>query len=344
MNPFDYIRTTDTADAVAVLTERPDAVFLAGGTNLVDHLKLGVTEPGLVVDINGLDLTDIEGLDDSGLRIGAMVRNSDAAADLRVRRDYPMLSRALLSGASGQLRNAASMGGNLLQRTRCVYFQDTSTPCNKREPGSGCSAIGGYTRYHAILGASQDCVATHPSDMAVALAALDATVVVLGPHGERRIPVDELHRLPGEQPERDTILEHGELITALELPPPRAGRSTYLKIRDRASYAFALVSVAATVNVDDSGPKPVIREAAIALGGVAHKPWRARAAEAVLRGAEPNEETFLQAADAELAAAEPLDGNRFKVQMARGAITTVLTELTGGSESKLDDTTEDTHE
>ena len=194
MNPFDYIRTTDTADAVAVLTERPDAVFLAGGTNLVDHLKLGVTEPGLVVDINGLDLTDIEGLDDSGLRIGAMVRSSDAAADLRVRRDYPMLSRALLSGASGQLRNAASMGGNLLQRTRCVYFQDTSTPCNKREPGSGCSAIGGYTRYHAILGASQDCVATHPSDMAVALAALDATVVVLGPHGERRIPVDELHR------------------------------------------------------------------------------------------------------------------------------------------------------
>lgn len=344
MNPFDYIRTTDTADAVAVLTERPDAVFLAGGTNLVDHLKLGVTEPGLVVDINGLDLTDIEGLDDSGLRIGAMVRNSDAAADLRVRRDYPMLSRALLSGASGQLRNAASMGGNLLQRTRCVYFQDTSTPCNKREPGSGCSAIGGYTRYHAILGASQDCVATHPSDMAVALAALDATVVVLGPHGERRIPVDELHRLPGEQPERDTILEHGELITALELPPPRAGRSTYRKIRDRASYAFALVSVAATVNVDDSGPKPVIREAAIALGGVAHKPWRARAAEAVLRGAEPNEETFLQAADAELAAAEPLEGNRFKVQMARGAITTVLTELTGGPESKLDDTTEDAHE
>lgn len=344
MNPFDYIRTTDTADAVAVLTERPDAVFLAGGTNLVDHLKLGVTEPGLVVDINGLDLTDIEGLDDSGLRIGAMVRNSDAAADLRVRRDYPMLSRALLSGASGQLRNAASMGGNLLQRTRCVYFQDTSTPCNKREPGSGCSAIGGYTRYHAILGASQDCVATHPSDMAVALAALDATVVVLGPHGERRIPVDELHRLPGEQPERDTILEHGELITALELPPPRAGRSTYRKIRDRASYAFALVSVAATVNVDGSGPKPVIREAAIALGGVAHKPWRARAAEAVLRGAEPNEETFLQAADAELAAAEPLDGNRFKVQMARGAITTVLTELAGGPESKLDDTTEDAHE
>lgn len=344
MKPFDYERVTDTAEAVAVLSERPDAVFLAGGTNLVDHLKLGLAEPGLVVDINSLDLTDIEALDDAGLRIGAMVRNSDAAADPRVRRDYPMLSRALLSGASGQLRNAATMGGNLLQRTRCVYFQDTSTPCNKREPGSGCSAIDGYTRYHAILGASQHCVATHPSDMAVALAALDAAVIVLGPRGERRIPVGELHRLPGEHPEQDTNLEHGELITALELPPPRGGRSTYRKIRDRASYAFALVSVAATVDIDDSGPTPVIREAAIALGGVAHKPWRARAAEAVLRGAEPNQETFLRAADAELEAAEPLEGNHFKVQMTRGAITTVLTELTTASVETLDDATEDSHE
>lgn len=344
MKPFDYQRATDTAAAVAVLNERPDAVFLAGGTNLVDHLKLGVAQPGLVVDINRLDLTDIEELDDTGLRIGAMVRNSDAAADPRVRRHYPMLSRALLSGASGQLRNAATMGGNLLQRTRCVYFQDTSTPCNKREPGSGCSAIGGYTRYHAILGASQDCVATHPSDMAVALAALNATVIVLGPRGERRIPVSELHRLPGEHPEQDTMLEHGDLIIALELPPPRGGRSTYRKIRDRASYAFALVSVAAMVDVDVSGPKPVIREAAIALGGVAHKPWRAEAAEAVLRGAEPNQETFLRAADAELEAAAPLDGNRFKVQMARGAITTVLTELTEAPETELDPTTEDDDE
>lgn len=344
MNPFDYERATDTAEAVAVLTQRQDAVFLAGGTNLVDHLKLGVTEPGLVVDINRLDLAHVEELDGAGLRIGAMVRNSDAAADPRVRRDYPMLSRALLSGASGQLRNAATMGGNLLQRTRCVYFQDTSTPCNKREPGSGCSAIGGYTRYHAILGASPDCVATHPSDMAVALAALDAVVVVLGPRGQRRIPISELHRLPGEHPEQDTVLEHGDLITALELPPPRPGRSTYRKIRDRASYAFALVSVAAMVDVDDSGPKPVIREAAIALGGVAHKPWRAGAAEAVLRGAEPNQETFLRAAEAELEAAEPVEGNRFKVAMARGAITTVLTELTGAPETEPDENLEDAHE
>ncbi|WP_209370616.1 FAD binding domain-containing protein [Brevibacterium renqingii] len=342
MRPFDYERATDTAGAVATLTERPDAVFLAGGTNLVDHLKLGVAEPRLVVDINRLDLTEIDELDDEGLRIGAMVRNSDAAADPRIRRRYPMLSRALLSGASGQLRNAATMGGNLLQRTRCVYFQDTSTPCNKREPDSGCSAIGGYTRYHAILGASPECVATHPSDMAVALAALDATVVVLGAAGERRIPVAELHRLPGDHPEQDTVLDHGDLITALELPPPRPGRSTYRKIRDRASYAFALVSVAATVDVDTSGPTPVIREAAIALGGIAHKPWRARAAEAVLRGAEPNEETFLAAADAELEAAEPLEGNRFKVPMTRGAIATVLSELTGTDEPET--TTEDTHE
>lgn len=344
MNPFDYERAADAAGAVTTVTDRPDAVFLAGGTNLVDHLKLGVAEPGLVVDINRLELTEVEALDDGGLRIGAMVRNSDAAADPRIRRDYPMLARALLSGASGQLRNAATMGGNLLQRTRCVYFQDTSTPCNKREPGAGCSAIGGYTRYHAILGASADCVATHPSDMAVALAALDATVVVLGATGERRIPVTELHRLPGDRPEQDTVLEHGELITALELPPPRPGASTYRKIRDRASYAFALVSVAARVDVDTAGRAPVIRETAIALGGVAHKPWRARAAEAVLRGAEPTAETFLAAADAELEAAEPLDGNRFKVQMTRGAICTLLAELTGVPEALPESTTEDTHE
>lgn len=329
MKPFDYERAADPAGAVAILAERPDAVFLAGGTNLVDHLKLGIAAPGLLVDISRLNLTEVEELVDKGLRIGAMVRNSDAAADPRIRRDYPMLSRALLSGASGQLRNAATTGGNLLQRTRCVYFQDTSTPCNKRDPGSGCSAIGGYTRYHAVLGASQACVATHPSDMAVALTALDATVVVLGPEGERRIPIVEFYRLPGEHPERDTVLEHGDLITAVELPPARRGLSTYRKIRDRASYAFALVSVAAVVDVDDSGPVPVIREASIALGGVAHKPWRASRAEAVLRGAEPSQETFRRAADAELEAAVPLAGNGFKIQMAHGAITTVLAELTG---------------
>lgn len=329
MKPFDYERATDPADAVAALKERPDAMFLAGGTNLVDHLKLGIAAPELLIDISRLELTETDELDEGGLRIGAMVRNSEAAADPRIRRDYPMLSRALLSGASGQLRNAATMGGNLLQRTRCVYFQDTSTPCNKREPGSGCSAIGGYTRYHAILGASPACVATHPSDMAVALAALDATVIVLGPDGERRIPVADLYRLPGEHPERDTVLEHGDLIIAVELPPAADGRSTYRKIRDRASYAFALVSVAARIDLDDSGPVPLIREAAIALGGVAHKPWRASRAEAVLHGVEPGRDTFRRAADAELEAADPLDGNGFKVSMAQGAITTVLEELTG---------------
>lgn len=336
MKPFDYQRVSEPSEAVTALAEHPEAMFLAGGTNLVDHLKLGIAAPELLVDISRLDLAEVEELDNRGLRLGAMVRNSDAAADPRVRRDYPMLSRALLSGASGQLRNAATTGGNLLQRTRCVYFQDRSTPCNKREPGSGCSALGGYTRYHAILGASPECIATHPSDMAVALTALEATVVVLGPAGERRIPIADLHRLPGEHPERDTVLEHGELITAVELPPPSGGRSTYRKIRDRASYAFALVSVAAVVDVDDSGPKPVIRDVAIALGGVAHKPWRAHRAEAMLRGAEPTLEAFRRAADAELEAAEPVEGNAFKVQMARGAITTVLAELT--------DLQEDAHE
>lgn len=328
MRPFEYERATDPGHAVAVVADRPGAVFLAGGTNLVDHLKLGVATPEAIVDIGRLELDALEDLDDGGVRIGAMVRNSDLAAHARIRRDYPVLSRALLSGASGQLRNAATTGGNLLQRTRCVYFQDVTTPCNKRELGSGCSAIGGYVRYHAILGASEDCVATHPSDMAVALAALDAVVIVLGPGGERRIPVTDLHRLPDDRPDKDTVLDHGDLISAVELPPPPAGRATYRKIRDRASYAFALVSVAAVIDVDDSGPDPVIRDVSIALGGVAHKPWRARQAEAELRGERPSVDVFRRAADAELAAAAPMDGNEFKVPMTRGAITTVLAELT----------------
>lgn len=328
MRPFEYERATDPGHAVAAVADRPEAVFLAGGTNLVDHLKLGVAAPDTVVDISNLELEGVEDLDDGGIRIGAMARNSDLAAHPRIRRDYPVLSRALLSGASGQLRNAATTGGNLLQRTRCVYFQDVTTPCNKREPGSGCSAIGGYTRYHAILGSSDDCVATHPSDMAVALAALDAAVVILGPAGERRIPVADLHRLPGSHPEKDTVLEHGDLITAVELPSPPSGRSTYRKIRDRASYAFALVSVAAVIDVDDDGPEPVIRDAAIALGGVAHKPWRAHRVEAELRGATPSGDAFRRAADAELDAATPVEGNEFKVPMVRGTIMTVLGELT----------------
>lgn len=333
MRPFDYERASDPAAAVAAVAQRPGATYLAGGTNLVDRLKLGITAPELLVDVGRLDLADVEELESGGLRLGAMVRNSDLAADPRVRRDYPMLSRALLSGASGQLRNAATTGGNLLQRTRCVYFQDATTPCNKREPGSGCSAIGGYTRYHAILGASEDCIATHPSDMAVALAALDATVVVLGTEGERRIPVTELHRLPGAEPHRDTVLEHGDLITAVELPPPvRSERSTYRKIRDRASYAFALVSIAAVIDLEPSGPQPTIRAARLALGGVAHAPWRARRAEEILVGAPATRETFRRAAAAELEQARPVEGNEFKVPMVQGVMVSVLAELAGLAE------------
>lgn len=330
MRALSYERATDPEAAVARHAGAPGATYLAGGTNLVDHLKLGVATPELVIDISRLDLTDVEKLPAGGLRIGAMVRNSDLAAHPTVRRHYPMLSRALLSGASGQLRNAATTGGNLLQRTRCVYFQDLTTPCNKREPGSGCSAIGGYTRYHAILGASEDCVATHPSDMAVALAALDATVVVLGQAGERRIPVVDLHRLPGDRPDLDTVLEPGDLITAVELPaPPRAASSTYRKIRDRSSFAFALVSVAAVVRLSDTSRVPVVERTQIALGGVAHKPWRAYRAEEFLRGAEATRENFRLAADAELADARTLEGNEFKVPMVRGALETVLAELVG---------------
>lgn len=330
MRPFDYARADDPAGAVAAVAERPGATYLAGGTNLVDHLKLGTTAPDLLVDLGRLDLADIEELPDGGLRVGAMVRNSDLAADPRVRRDHPMLSRALLSGASGQLRNAATTGGNLLQRTRCVYFQDPTTPCNKRAPGSGCSALGGYTRYHAILGASDACIATHPSDMAVALAALDATVVLLGAGGETRIPVTQLHRLPGDEPERDTVLEHGDLITAVELPPPASGtRSMYRKIRDRASYAFALVSVAAVLDLDPDAAQPTVRSARIALGGVAHAPWRARRAEQLLAGAPATRESFRRAAAAELEQARPVEGNEFKVTMARGVMVSVLAELAG---------------
>lgn len=324
MIPFDYQRATDTAGAVATVSRHRGAVFLAGGTNLVDHMKLGIARPDVLVDVSRLPLDRVEPLPGGGLRIGAGVRNSDLAADPVVRERYPVLSWALLSGASGQLRNLATTGGNLLQRTRCRYFQDVSTPCNKREPGTGCSAIGGWTRYHAILGASERCVAVHPSDMAVALVALDAVVRVQGPAGERAVPIGEFHRLPGDEPERDTVLEHGELITAVELPElPVAARSTYRKVRDRASYAFALVSVAAALAVEDGK----VAEVRIALGGVAHQPWRAQRAEQVLRGAPATAESFRAAADAELAAAEPLPDNAFKVPMARGALVSVLAEL-----------------
>jgi xanthine dehydrogenase YagS FAD-binding subunit len=327
--PFDYQRADDVAGAVATVSGNPRAAFLGAGTNLVDQLKLGIATPELLVDVSRLPLDRIEPLDGGaggGVRIGAAVRNSDVAADPLIRQRYPVLAQALLSGASGQLRNLATTGGNLLQRTRCDYFQDVTTPCNKREPGSGCSALEGYNRYHAVLGASPHCVATHPSDMAVALAALDAVVRVSGPNGERTIPVVELHRLPGAEPHRDTVLEHGELITAVDLPDlPLAARSRYRKVRDRASYAFALVSVAVAVSVDGG----VVRDARVAFGGLAHKPWRAYRAEAVLRGAPATEDTFADAADAELREAQPLRDNAFKPRMARGALLATLRELTG---------------
>lgn len=328
MKPFDYRRAEDPADAVAAVAGEPGAMFLAGGTNLVDHLKLGIANPDLLVDISRLPLDGVEELPDGRVRIGATVRNSDLAAHPLIRERYRVLSQALLAGASGQLRNMATTGGNLLQRTRCLYFQDVSTPCNKREPGTGCSAIGGYTRHHAILGASEACVAVHPSDMAVAMAALDAEVVVRGPNGERNIPLAGFHRLPGDEPERDTVLEHGELVTAVVLPPATHSHSAYRKVRDRASYAFALVSVAAVVSMNGDG---TIREVRMALGGVAHKPWRAERAEAILRGAQASEENFRLAAEAELESASALGDNAFKIPMARNTMVAVLREVTGGT-------------
>jgi xanthine dehydrogenase YagS FAD-binding subunit len=328
VRPFLYQSPGDAATAVQVVAADPDAAFLAGGTNLVDHLKLGVATPGTLVDVTALTSAEITGFGAGGLRIGAAVRNSELAADRRVRERYPVLAQALLAGASGQLRNMATTGGNPMQRTRCVYFQDVTTPCNKRLPGAGCSAIGGATRGHAILGASQHCTATHPSDMAVALAALDAEVSVLGVGGERTIPFVELHRLPGEDPSRDTVLDHGELIMSIDLPPlPMAARSAYRKVRDRASYAFALVSVAAALDVADG----VVRDARIAFGGVAHKPWRAYRAEAALRGATVSDDAFHAAAETELVDARPLDGvdggNGFKVPLLSRTLVTTLRQL-----------------
>ncbi|KRD14163.1 molybdopterin dehydrogenase [Mycobacterium sp. Root265] len=318
MIPFDYHRATSVEDAVTTLAEHPDAMFLAGGTNLVDHMKLGVAQPSLLVDVGHLfPLQDIEVLPDGSLRIGADVRNADLAAHPVVRGSYPVLARALLSGASGQLRNLATTGGNLLQRTRCVYFQDVTTPCNKREPGTGCSAIGGYVRYHAILGASEHCVAAHPSDMAVAMTALDAQVVYVDADGDHRLPIDEFYRLPGDAPDRDTNLPAGALITSVEIPAPPAGaHSSYRKVRDRASYAFALTSVAAELVIDDG----TIRAARVALGG----------AEQALIGSSADAETFERAAEAELEQAEPLDGNEFKVELTKRAIVATLTSVTEG--------------
>ena len=324
MNPFRYERASDASMAIAMLAQAPEGAFLGGGTNLVDLMKLGVAKPEVLIDISHLPYDRVELLADGSVRIGAAVRNGDLAADRTIRTRYPLLAHALLAGASGQLRNLATTGGNLLQRTRCVYFQDVSKPCNKREPGSGCPAREGYHRNLAIFGASEACVATHPSDMAVAMVALDAMVRVLGPSGERTIPLVHFHRLPGDEPQRDTVLDHGELITAVDLPPLAfATRSHYRKVRERASYAFALVSVAAAIDVVDD----MVRDVRIAFGGVAHVPWRARKAEAVLRGARATEETFRRAADAELADAQPLRDNAFKVPLARNTLVRVLLDL-----------------
>lgn len=327
MRPFDYARPTDIGGALALMS-RPGTVPLGGGTNLVDLMKLGVARPSALVDITHLGLDAVEAMPDGGLRIGAGVRNSDLAADRLVRERFPVLTMALLSAASGQLRNMATVGGNLLQRTRCLAFMDPSKACNKREPGTGCSAIEGISRDLAVLGTSALCVATAPGDMAVPLAALDAIVHFETVDGPGSLRVDAFYRLPGEHPERDTELPAGALITAVELPGlPFAAVSTYRKARDRASYAFALVSVAAALDVQDG----VVRDVRLALGGVAHKPWRARAAEDVLRGAAATAEVFGRAADAELAAATPLADNAFKVPLARRLVLSTLSELAGRS-------------
>jgi xanthine dehydrogenase YagS FAD-binding subunit len=329
MNNFTYLRATDATSAVNLLAANSSqgaaARFLAGGTNLVDLMREGVENTHALVDITRAPLSEVQELSDGGLRIGALVRNSHLAAHPLVRERYSLLSQAILNGASAQLRNMATTGGNIMQRTRCYYFYDTASRCNKRAAGSGCDAIEGFNRIHAILGTSPQCIATHPSDMCVALAALDATVNVMGPAGERSLPFSEVHRLPGNAPQTDTNLQPGELITSIDLPASTAGlTSVYRKVRDRASYAFALVSVAAALKVDDG----IIQEVRIALGGVAHKPWRATIAEQLLRGAAPTSESFAIAAEAELAPAIPRRGNAFKIELAKRMIAAALSELT----------------
>jgi xanthine dehydrogenase YagS FAD-binding subunit len=311
MRAFSYERATSASHAAEIVARTPGAKFIAGGTNLLDLMKLEIETPTHLVDINGLGLDRIEATLDGGLRLGALVRNTDLAADSRIRRDYPVLSHALVAGASGQLRNAATTGGNLLQRTRCPYFYDTNMPCNKRAPGSGCSAIGGVTRQHAIIGHSDACIATNPSDMAVALRVLDAVIETVQGDGKiRTIPIAEFHRLPGDTPHIETVLNPGEMITAVILPRPLGGVQVYRKVRDRASYAFALVSVAAVLR-PDSGSR-------VALGGVAHKPWRVEAADAQLaKGARPATADLL-------AMAKPTPENAYKITLAERTIAAVL--------------------
>jgi xanthine dehydrogenase YagS FAD-binding subunit len=323
MNPFTYRRATNEAEAIREVAGNNNAKFLAGGTNLIDLMKMNVQQPNELVDINRLALKKIEKMP-QGLRLGSLATNSEVANNKLVQEMFPVLSQALLAGASPQLRNMATVGGNLMQRTRCYYFMDTAFPCNKRLPGSGCSAIPGFNRIHAILGASDKCIATHPSDMCVALAALDAVVRVEGSKGAREIPITDFHRLPGETPEVDTNLQADELIVAVDLPAsPFARRSGYLKVRDRAQYAFALVSVAAALAIRNGK----IEAARLALGGVAHKPWRSPEAEKVLTGAQANAQTFQAAAESALRGASPQKHNAFKIEMAKRAIKRILNEV-----------------
>jgi xanthine dehydrogenase YagS FAD-binding subunit len=311
MRPFSYERAATPAAAAAAMARKPNAKFIAGGTNLLDLMKLEIEKPAHLIDVNGLALDRIEASPDGGLRIGALVRNTDLAADARVRKEYPLLSRALLAGASGQLRNRATTAGNLLQRTRCPYFYDTNQACNKRDPGSGCSALKGFSRQLAVIGSSDACIATHPSDMAIAMRVLDATIETVRPDGKtRKIPIADLHTLPGNTPHVETTLQPGELITAVSLPKSIGGKQLYHKVRDRSSYAFALVSVGVVIQADGSGR--------VGVGGVAHKPWRVEAAEAELpRGAKA-------VAARLLAEARPTPGNEFKITLVQRALEAVL--------------------
>lgn len=327
MIPFQYTRASDVADAIRQIATDPSAKFIAGGTNLIDLIKYDVAAPTRLIDISRLPLRNVEETATGGVLIGAMVPNSDLAYHPLIEARYPLISRSIMAGASQQLRNMASTGGNLLQRTRCFYFYDAATPCNKREPGSCCSAISGVNRINAILGTSDACIATHPSDMCVALAALEAIVHATGPAGSRTIAFSDFHRLPGDTPQRDTNLEPDEIITAIELPAKGfAANYSYLKIRDRLSYAFALVSVAAALELDGD----TIKEARLALGGVAHKPWRSSAAEAILHGQRAGEAAFAQAADILLRGAKGFGHNDFKIGLARRAIMRALDQAARG--------------
>lgn len=324
MTPFEYSRANDASEAVRMLAGRPAARYLGGGTNLVDLMRETVENPTALVDVTGLS-KEITARDDGSLLIGAAATNTAVASDQAVRERYPLLARAILAGASGQIRNMATVGGNIMQRTRCLYFYDDSARCNKRSRGDGCDALGGFNRYHAILGASEHCIATHPSDMCVALAALDAVIHLMGPDGQRTVPLTEFHRLPDVTPDIETDIATGELITAVEIPSAASARnSTYRKIRDRSSYAFALVSVAAALQL---GPQGRIGEVRLALGGVAHKPWRAHIAEAALHGSQASEANFRAAAEAELADAHGFPGNAFKIELSKRAVVSSLAEL-----------------